>query len=49
MENILDKPIFQPRTDRGQSDKEIKSIFNVPLKVGMKVGKNWGTCEDYSI
>jgi DNA polymerase-1 len=32
MENVLEEPIF----------KEVKSIFNIPLKVDVKIGDNWG-------
>ena len=37
MEGVLDQPIF----------KEVKSIFKIPLKVDIKIGDNWGTCQSY--
>ena len=37
MENVLEDPIF----------KEVKPIFQIPLKVDIKMGDNWGTCQNY--
>ena len=37
MEDVLEESIF----------KDVKSIFNIPLKVDLEVGNNWGTCLSY--
>jgi len=49
MENILNKPIFQLTTGHLYSSKKNKPIFNIPLRVDIKVGENWGVCQDYLI